>query len=1002
MLNILEVIFIFYFVMRAFWGLGEFFKQIINLWLLATPLVTPLATPYIFYLTTLSKILDPPLSRPFGSFCSKLASHFKQPRRSGGRCGLQTRVRNNSTPNRPAPRTTFLKIRLGQNRYRDPIPDTERGPKTGSTRSRPVSEQSFSSTQTRRDFTSSDQPQGFERFSPIHTFQNGGYPSPARSGSAGGLAGQSRPEGCLFCSTDLEGSPEVSSFPLERDTSGICLSPVWSSSRTEIVHQNYEACRCHASPGWYSVDNLPGRSVVHACNTGGAAGGHGHSPLPPGKPRVCDKPREVSVYSNAKTRISGVRDQYHRYDSCIARRQGEVDQISVQDFAGATTSLSTGPFSTDWQAYGINSGCFSCALALSPPPKPQKSGSCEGKWLRFLFTPFTGSEGGNPMVASPPRSMERQSHPELTPRSSDRDRCLEGRVGSSLSRSENRRPVVSDGKEAPYKLPGVASRLVCGEKFHQEPIVCPCEASHGQHNCSSLCEPIRGYPFFSPLQFSACSVGMGPKEQHHAQRRTLCGPSQHGSRLGVASLPGCRQLAPRPERLQFPDANSRTLCDRSVCRQIEQPASAILQLEIRPIVNSNGCSTAGLVSRPELCLPALLPDHALPSQITGGGRGIDLNHASLANTSLVSQNSRHVCSAACSPPVLSGPIAEPTGRETPVTTERDLVVSRMACLKQSLQSEGNSPDASWLILAAWRPSTSAVYNSAWKKWHCWCDRRQIDPLCPTLANITSFLAWAFDEGFEYRTINTYRSALSGVLPPIEGFAVGQHPLVVRLLKGILNLRPAMPRYQRSWDVSLVLDYFRAQPENKDLPLKTLSRKLAMLLALTAPKRSSELQLLDTRFMRLHPEGVEFQLPGLTKTSSEISTVFLAKFEQDHNLCVLRCLQAYLEKTRVFRPILVPAQPNQLLISYRRPHAPVKSCTIARWIKSVLGKAGIDTTIFKAHSTRSASTSRAVSGGVSLEEVLKMPDWSGPSTFNRFYCRPRFDNAFARSVLESAE
>ena len=212
----------------------------------------------------------------------------------------------------------------------------------------------------------------------------------------------------------------------------------------------------------------------------------------------------------------------------------------------------------------------------------------------------------------------------------------------------------------------------------------------------------------------------------------------------------------------------------------------------------------------------------------------------------------------------------------------------------------------------------------------------------------------------------------------------------------------MPRYQSSWDVSLVLDYFRAQPENNDLTLKALSRKLAMLLALTAPKRSSELQLLDTRFMRLHPEGVEFQLPGLTKTSSEISSVFFAKFEQDHNLCVLRCLQAYLEKTRVFRPILAPAQPNQLLISYRRPHAPVKSCTIARWIKSVLGKAGIDTNIFKAHSTRSASTSRALSGGVSLEEVLKMADWSGPSTFNRFYYRPRFDNAFARSVLESAE
>ena len=133
-------------------------------------------------------------------------------------------------------------------------------------------------------------------------------------------------------------------------------------------------------------------------------------------------------------------------------------------------------------------------------------------------------------------------------------------------------------------------------------------------------------------------------------------------------------------------------------------------------------------------------------------------------------------------------------------------------------------------------------------------------------------------------------------------------------------------------------------------------------------------------MRLHPQGVEFQLPGLTKTSSEISSVFFAKFEQDHKLCVLRCLQAYLEKTRIFRPILAPSQPNQLLIRYRGPHAPLKSCTIARWTKSVLGKAGIDTSILKAHSTRSASPSRALSGGVSLEEVLKMADWSGPSRF----------------------
>ena len=124
-----------------------------------------------------------------------------------------------------------------------------------------------------------------------------------------------------------------------------------------------------------------------------------------------------------------------------------------------------------------------------------------------------------------------------------------------------------------------------------------------------------------------------------------------------------------------------------------------------------------------------------------------------------------------------------------------------------------------------------------------------------MANITAFLAHSFDKGLEYRTINTYRSALSGVLPPIEGFPVGQHPLVVCLLKGILNLRPALPRYQQAWDVNVAVDFLRSLPANEALPLSTLSQKLALLLALTAPKRSSELKMLDLRFMRFLPEGV---------------------------------------------------------------------------------------------------------------------------------------------------
>ena len=83
--------------------------------------------------------------------------------------------------------------------------------------------------------------------------------------------------------------------------------------------------------------------------------------------------------------------------------------------------------------------------------------------------------------------------------------------------------------------------------------------------------------------------------------------------------------------------------------------------------------------------------------------------------------------------------------------------------------EGICADASKLILAAWRPGTNAIYNSSWEKWHRWCVTRESDSFRPILADITSFLSDYFNEGLEYRTLKTYRSALSSVLPQIDGF-----------------------------------------------------------------------------------------------------------------------------------------------------------------------------------------------------------------------------------------
>ena len=87
-----------------------------------------------------------------------------------------------------------------------------------------------------------------------------------------------------------------------------------------------------------------------------------------------------------------------------------------------------------------------------------------------------------------------------------------------------------------------------------------------------------------------------------------------------------------------------------------------------------------------------------------------------------------------------------------------------------------------------------------------------------------------------------------------------------------------------------------------------------------------------------------------------------------------CLKRYIEVTKKFRAYTPTGpQPNQLFIGISKPHAPVQACTIARWVKTVLKEAGINTDIFSVHSTRRASTSAAVSEGASLQEVLSQAD-----------------------------
>ena len=182
-------------------------------------------------------------------------------------------------------------------------------------------------------------------------------------------------------------------------------------------------------------------------------------------------------------------------------------------------------------------------------------------------------------------------------------------------------------------------------------------------------------------------------------------------------------------------------------------------------------------------------------------------------------------------------------------------------------------------------------------------------------------------------------------------------------------------------------------ENHQLHINDLSHKTVMLMALARPSRSTDLAGLNMGYMHYSPEGVTFTPTRLAKQQSKkIAEFFFLSFPANDRLCPVTTLRAYEERTKGRRE---DKEHSQLSISLIKPYKPVASSTIAR---SVLEKAGIDTTIFMAHSIRGASTSAAASAGVTTNDILNAADWSSASVFQKLYYRPERKSTFGPSVL----
>ena len=594
------------------------------------------------------------------------------------------------------------------------------------------------------------------------------------------------------------------------------------------------------------------------------------------------------------------------------------------------------------------------------------------------------------MVDRQYQGMEWESHNLPLSGSSNRDGRFLDWLGGSPRPTEDWRSLELGGKGAPHQCVGVERCTICCKSLCNRQSKYSCTPEDGQRLCSDVYPEAGWNQVQSFVWGGPRTMGVLLTEEDPLVGRVPPRLPERESRLGKSSSFGFQRLETERELIQADRQSVGSTGSGSFCHSSQYSTGEIRQLASGSICYGSGCLPVGVETNQSLSVSSFFHDSTVSGQVLQGKSRCGDSDTYMAEPAMVSHTVGDGCSATHTVTSVTRHASVSRWRTTSTVGPERPTVSGVESVRQQALATGVSIEAANLLAEhSWRKGTKCTYESAWRKWSSWCVSREIDPLCSPVESVINYLTDRYHQGDQYNTLNIQRSAISAFHNPIGTVRVGQHPSVTRMMSAFFNARPPMPRYESTWEVNPVLDYMMSLGDNETLALKQLTHKVAMLLALTCAGRSSDLNALDIRFMKLEDESVTFNLAKLTKSRRKGKPplkIMLKSFPENLKLCILTTLKVCFSRTTKFRERKDGIPRSQVLLSFVEPHRAVVPCTIAGWLVKFMTEAGVDTGLFKAHSTRGAATSKAAAMGLSVKEIMSMAKWKRQATFYKHYHR----------------
>ena len=360
-----------------------------------------------------------------------------------------------------------------------------------------------------------------------------------------------------------------------------------------------------------------------------------------------------------------------------------------------------------------------------------------------------------------------------------------------------------------------------------------CQDPHRQQNRSVVHSETRRHKKFQSKFGGLSALEKSKIKEHNVADPTLVvNKGQCDGRLSVSPSFKSVGVPVICRRVQFGSGSFPCKSNAGhFCFQGNKPTAKIHELVSGPAGSSKGCNVTSLGSN-ILCIPTNSSNSENASKNREGKDQSDNDLAPMANSSLVASGSE------------SNVVPSSTPSQLPKHPDNGGQISRSAQSKPISCSSSSSknlnftsdPDLDKFLSNHLASGTQKGYNSSYSKFTSFCLSKEIDPTNCQPEDIAKYLQFLYESGASYSTINLARSSISKFHVGFNGTPAGQHQIVCNAVKAVFRLRPPLPKYNVTYDVTIVLDYLKSLPPNPQLPLKLLTYKALFLLIVSSISR----------------------------------------------------------------------------------------------------------------------------------------------------------------------